>query len=718
MKIQMQNIKCKQGLWQRFFAPSVMSPLMAVTVNLIIVFAIYSLARLEFFLENYSFFTQSIAQGTLYRLFAGGIVFDVPGIMYTNSLYILLMLLPLHLKETPRYYSFCKWVFIIVNSLALLVNLSDSVYFSYTLRRTTTDIFNEFSNEGNIAAIVGTEMLRHYYLVLLAIAIIWGMWRLYVSPAMNIRCQSLLKYYILSTLSLAIATVTCISGIRGGLLNHWYNYILALILAYIAWRLLRYSHTKQIKILSYSCAAIAVTFLVIAPVGGLTHRDIRPITLSNANAYASRPTEAALVLNTPFALIRTIGKSDFVDPHYFPDKSRLAQIYSPIFIRDTVTSPMKHRNVVILIVESLGREYIGSMSKEMISTDYKGYTPFVDSLAQHSLTFRYSFCNGRKSIDGMPSILASIPMFVKPFVLTSKALNHIEGIPAHLASKGWQTAFFHGARTGSMGFDGFAHSIGFQKYYGREDFNSDSRFSADKDFDGYWAIWDEPFLQFYALKMTEMKQPFMTAVFTASSHHPFQIPAKYNGKFPEGTLPIHKCIGYTDMALRHFFDTASRQPWYKNTIFILTSDHTNQSAYPVYKTDLGGFHSPIIIYDPGADIKPGYRNAIAQQIDIMPTILNYLKYDRNYIAFGNDLLTTPDADTRAINYINGIYQYIRYGYVLQFDGAKTIGLYRLTDKLMQHNLTGKAPEQSQMETEIKAIIQQYMDRMTTNTLTI
>ena len=113
----------------------------------------------------------------------------------------------------------------------------------------------------------------------------------------------------------------------------------------------------------------------------------------------------------------------------------------------------------------------------------------------------------------------------------------------------------------------------------------------------------------------------------------------------------------------------------------------------------------------------GMRDAIAQQIDIMPTILGYLGYDKPYLGFGIDLLKTPAEDTWAVNYLNGIYQYVRYGYVLQFDGNRTKAIYKLDDRLMQHNLINKVPQQAQMERQLKAIIQQYMLRMTQNRLT-
>ena len=381
----------------------------------------------------------------------------------------------------------------------------------------------------------------------------------------------------------------------------------------------------------------------------------------------------------------------------------------------------KRKNVVVLIVESFGREYIGEYNKHLDDGKYKGYAPFIDELLKQSLTFDYTFANGRKSIDGMPSILSSIPHFVEPFFLTPASLNDVSGLADRLGECGYSSAFFHGAQNGSMGFEAFARTTGYQKYYGRTEYNDDKRFDGDKDFDGTWAIWDEPFLQYYALKMTEMKEPFITSVFTASSHHPYNIPEKYKSRFPEdGKNPIHKCIRYTDMALRKFFETAKKQPWYKNTIFVMTSDHTNAIDHKEYATDLGVYVAPILFFDPSGEMPRGQHHGIAQQIDIMPTVLNYLGYNKPYIAFGIDLLNTPADKTWAVSYNGGIYQYVKGDYFIQFDGTKLKAAYNYKkDWMMTTNLVNDKSKEAvltAMTKELKAIIQSYMQRMQNNAL--
>ena len=377
---------------------------------------------------------------------------------------------------------------------------------------------------------------------------------------------------------------------------------------------------------------------------------------------------------------------------------------------DSVT--FRSKNVVVLVLESFGKEYFGSLNKELEDGNYKGYTPFLDSLVSESLVYKYSFANGQQSIDGLPSILSGIPRFVEPFFLTPASLNKLSSVGGELKKKGYYTAFFHGARDGSMGFQAYARAVGYPDYFGREEYGNDD------DFDGNWAIWDEEFLQFFADKMSSFPQPFSAGIFTASSHHPYVIPDRYKGVFPDGTLEIHKCIRYSDNALRLFFEKASKESWFENTLFVLTADHTNQTEHPEYWTDYGRYAVPIIFYTPDGDLK-GYRDAIAQQIDIMPTVLSYLGYDKPYVSFGCDLLNTPAEDTYAVNYNNGIYQYFKGDYILQFDGEKTVAVYAFkTDKLLKENLVGQVPQQGAMELELKAIIQQYMERMNGDRMTV
>lgn len=648
---------------------------LALCFNLLLALVCYTLCRVVYHIENISLFPAATFRHWA-ELYAGGIRFDLATLVYLNGLIIVLTLLPLHFKEASRlYYRVVKWLYVGLNGLFVVVNLMDAVYFQYTNRRTTANVLQEFDNEGNLGGIVGVEVLRHWYLVLIAVALIAGLWKCYRNPRREESTVRKGRYYLAQTLSLALMAGLCVGAARGG-----------------------FAHST------------------------------RPITLSNANEYAESPIETAIVLNTPFSIIRTLGKKTFETPRYFTDPAVLEAVYNPVYrpaadartgdrpasagrlqpSADTVrTTP---QNVVVFILESFGQEYIDG-----------GYAPFIDSLRHEGVTFDTTIANGRKSIDGMPSVLSSIPMFVEPFFLTPASLNEVGGLADALNAKGYTTAFYHGAPNGSMGFEAFARATGFARYYGMTEYVADPATQGKADFDGMWAIWDEEFFQFFGRSLGELQEPFATALFSASSHHPFRVPERYTAVYPEESLPIHKCVRYTDHALRRFFDYARRQPWYANTLFVLTADHTSMSRGGRYGTDMGRYRVPLIFFSPNERLQAAFsrpdaaqpHTTIAQQIDILPTTLSYLGYDKPYIAFGKDLLHTPDSAAYAVNYNNGIYQYFDTEYMMQWDGRQVHALYQYrTDTLLQHNLRGTRPErENRMEQRLKAIVQQYMERM-------
>lgn len=647
---------------------SLFSNVLSLAWNLLMVYVCYFVCRLTFLLTNFNLFSEQFEWGYMCRLFGAGVIFDTTAILYINALFILLFLFPFHWKESKGFYQVVRWVFVVANTFFLIANLVDCVYFRFSGRRTTMSVFQEFSHEagGNLTSIILKEFATNWYLVLLAAALAYFLYKVYRAPHPQLSGKKW-GYYVLQTVTLLVAIPLVVFGMRGG--------------------------------------------MTAAP---------RPITISNANQYADRPVDACLVLNTPFSLFRTLGKKAFITPQYMTD-AEAEKVYTPLHVpADSVQ--FRPMNVVVLIVESFSKEFVGSFNRSLDNGTYKGYTPFLDSLLTKGLTFEYSYSNGRKSIDGMPSVLSSIPSFVEPFFLTPASLNDVSSLARELKRKGYYSAFFHGAMNGSMGFQAFANSVGFDSYWGRTEYNEDPDFQGDKDFDGTWAIWDEEFLQFYCKRMSGFKQPFITSVFTATSHNPYALPERYKNVFPKGTHPIHECIGYTDNALRHFFATASRQPWFKNTLFVLTADHASMNEHPEYVTDLGAYKVPILFYAPGMpELKGWDKEKIVEQIDIMPTVLGILGYDYPYVGFGQDALHTSPAEKFAVNYINGsgIYQFLKGDYLIQFDGEKVIHAYRFrTDVLMKDDVKDTMPQDTlkAMETQLKSLIQQYMERMNGNNL--
>ena len=606
-------------------------PWVVAACNILLVMALYTLSRLVFVWVNHDLYPD-ISSAHLAEMLRGGCRFDLTALLYLNSLYLILTLLPLppFIRNKKTYQAVANWCYWVPNIIGLLVNCVDMVYFRFTDRRTTCTFFSEFQNEGNLFSIFCQSAVHYWYVTLFAILV----------------CSLL----VLLTRKKSVSNYNC-SPIS------YYIFELALMLA-------------------------TIYFVVIGIRGGFG-KYTRPITISNALQYTNTPRETAIVLNTPFSLMKSLENETYIHPHYMSD-AEMEQIFSPVHKPNISNQPSAFRkdNVVILILESFGKEYIEA-----------GYAPFLDSLFAYSKTYRYSYASGRKSIDAMPSVLSSIPMLIEPFIVTPYSTNQVSSIADCLGCEGYTTAFFHGAPNGSMGFQAYARAAGFGAYYGLDEYDG------PEAFDGTWAIWDEEFLQYYARTMSSMREPFMTAVFTASSHHPFRVPERYAGVFPQGSLPIHQCIGYSDNALRQFFNYAKTQPWFDHTLFVITADHTNENALPAYNNPRGLFAVPIAFYYPGREWDEAEdQKQTVSQVDIMPSILAFLGYDKPFFAFGEDALTQTKEHPYAICYNHPLYQIMSDDTLILYDGQR--------------------PAQNDMERYLQAYIQQYISRMITNRLTV
>ena len=650
------------------------SPILSLLWNLLVVYVMFMVCRVIFVLANWTIYSGTLTWGHTLELFGAGLIFDTSAILYTNALVSVMMLFPLHWKEKQGYYKIVRWIYVICNSVAIYANLIDCVYFPFTGKRTTTSVFAEFSHEGagNMAKIFAEQFLANWYLVVMAALISWLLWKLFrpVPSKVSSFSTRLPVYYITQVVVMLLVIPLFVAGMRGGFTT-----------------------------------------------------AVRPITISNANQYADRPAETGIILNTPFSIYRTLSKKPMLVPDYMSEQEATA-LFSPLHTPND-TAAFKPMNVVVFILESFSKQHFGYYNRTLRNGTYKGFTPFLDSLIiNHALTWQYSYANGRKSIEGMPSTLSSLPNYVEPLFLTPASLNRMSGIARELGEqKGYVTAFFHGAQNNSMGFQAFAHATGFQRYYGRTEYNQDPKRNGDEDFDGTWAIFDEEFLQFFADRMTEMQQPFMTAVFTASSHTPYSMPERYKNVFPKGEEALQESIAYSDHALKLFFETARKKAWFKNTLFVITADHTSRQIDPFYKTSLGYYTVPIILYAPGDESLHGYdTERVVEQTDIMPTVLSYLHYDKPYIAFGKDMLHTQPEETFALHWVpesNG-YEFVKGDYVIEFDGEQVTAAYRYrTDSLLNHNVKTTMPAGTlqQMTLQAKSVIQQYMQRMNNDQLT-
>ena len=620
-----------------------------VGYRILLTYVFYTVARLLFFFYNRNLI-QIDGVTDIVSMCYHGLTFDTASILYLNLLFIVFSILPLRINHSKKYQTFLFYLYFIPNLLGYATNFVDFIYYRFNFGRSTIAALDSLQHESNKLLLL-TNFLIHYWHVFVLFFVVSYVW-IYLYKKVSVQNESSHKgitYFGTSAVGFLVIATLIIGGIRGDF-----------------------------------------------------KKSTRPINLIDASRDVKNVSQADVVLNTPFALIRTLFSNNFKKMN-FVDETTINKLVQPI--KHYQNNPKSKPNVVIFILESNAKEYFGSFNKNTTIPKYKGYTPFVDSLAQHSLIFTNAYANGYKSIHAMSSVLAGIPSFKDAFTSSPYPKQKTESLVSTLKSEGYVTSFFHGAPNGSMGFLGYANILGFDHYYGKNEYNNDD------DFDGVWGIWDEPFFQYFNTTISKEKQPFMATLFSVTSHEPYQVPEKYKGKFPKGDVNIHQCIGYTDFALQQFFASAKKQAWFKNTIFVFVGDHGNTIYYDEYKKEMNKNAVAMMIYKPNSKLI-GESTAYAQQIDLYPTILDLMGYNKPFRSWGRSLVGDTNVTPFVIRHSSNLYQFMSGNYICTFDGNKIIGFYAKNDKDLKHNLIAKRnSEMNQIELKCKAYLQDYMARV-------
>lgn len=448
-----------------------------------------------------------------------------------------------------------------------------------------------------------------------------------------------------------------------------------------------------------------IVFLV-AVIGARGGLQSKPISFVHANVFLA-PSLNNLVLNTPFSIIKSIGEPKVRKETYMSEKEMLENLNGQISGESVIQQlKIKPKNVVLIILESFGKEYIGPKNQG------QSFTPFLDQLMQKSLVFENSYASGRRSIEGIAAITAGIPALMnEPFISSSFMTNYFVGIGTVLQQQNYHTSFFHGGNNGTMYFDSFMKSVGIQNYFGANEYPNKN------DHDGVWGIWDEEFLQWMVQKINQFPQPFFTSVFTLSSHQPYKIPEKYRDRFSDGPIEILKAVAYTDYSLQEFFKTAEKQSWYQDTLFIITADHTHKHYLPEFNNDLGDYEIPLIFFHPQVakwpvdfDVK-----APVSQIDIFPSILNYLRIeniDKNYL----NRSVFIHGDRVVVDFLDGKYFLFAQNEYLVWPRGEEVRMYSITDRHQQSPIVGNSELLNKRKKQLQAAIQYFGQGMWDNKL--
>ncbi len=362
----------------------------------------------------------------------------------------------------------------------------------------------------------------------------------------------------------------------------------------------------------------------------------------------------------------------FKDEFTHPDKN---EIYRTIHAIDTTGIEQKP-NVIFICIESLSGKYLNSLGSD------ENITPVLDALANQSLFFTNLYATGTRTVRGMEAITLSIPPTPGRSIVKRKNNTGLFTIGEVFKEQGYDRNFFYGG-------DGYFDNM--NTFFGGNGFNIIDRgrgFLLDKaitvkrtnieddevTFENAWGVCDEDIYN-KVLKEADMAyssgKPFFDFVMTTSNHKPFT--------YPEGKIDIPSGTGrngavkYTDYAIGAFLKEAKTKPWFKNTVFVIMSDHCASSAGK-WELDVANYHIPAFIYN-----VPKQQNAkintLCSQIDVFPTLFSTLGWEYDSNLFGMDILKMGPKDERALI---GNYRklgYLKDGKILVLGDGKTVNFY-------------------------------------------
>lgn len=486
--------------------------------------------------------------------------------------------------------------------------------------------------------------------------------------------------------------------------QYWYVALCFIIFILIFWKFIPDFKSSKTNITPTKSAYSILGFVLVLGMslvigrGGLQRK---PLSRIDAVKYSSTNNNV-IVLNTPFCILKTLKDKEKLKILNHFEEDQLQKIYSPIKSYHEGKT-MTKKNIVIIIAESFGDENISYSTPEI------GNTPFLDSLITHSVYFPNGYANGRLSNEALPSILTGVPsIFGESFINSSYAFNKIQSLPKILKKQGYETAFFHGAFNGSQNFDQYAKVAGFDSYYGKDEYPKPGHE------DGKWGVFDEEFLQFFGEETSRMTPPFLASIFTISSHMPFVIPERFKGTFGDSKSIFHESVGYTDYALKKYFEYAQAQEWYQNTLFIITADHCSMLSKKHNTPPLENYSIPILFFDPSKNTAEINTKNI-QQIDIMPSILDYLNYPEPFFSFGNSY---KEKTNLVVNLVNNNYHVVIDDYYFIFDGNKILEIYETSNNSNSTDiqLTISKNKKLELEQKIKAFLQTFNNNFINNTV--
>lgn len=574
----------------------------SLTVVMILL-ALNFILRLAFLLYNTAQ-ASAISMGELAMGFLVGVRFDLATIFIFNGLILMFLALPIQLNRRPATYKVCNILIILANVPVLLVNMIDVVYYGFSEKRMTHELFTTKSDFQSF------------------------------KPEM--------------------------------LLEWWWLFAMFGVLIFLFYRVLsRFSHRHLMRMQEEgymprpSHWGVAVLFALLMYTG--IRGGLQRTPLWSGKAFiGERIFVGNLGLNSAFTVLSAVewGKEEPVNLIQDGKAMKICRdmvrnSFDGPFVSETYPflrqarfeEPENRFNVVFLIIESLNAKHVGCIAGH---APEESLTPNLDTLIRHGRMYTHYYSNGVRSVEAVPALVNSMPeIFMRPTIGSRYSRNNHYGLGNIFRERGYHNAFFCGSHNGTMGFDKYAPVCGIDHYFGMDEYPH-----RDRDFDGYWGCYDGPFTQWMAEKQNAFQEPFFSVWFSISNHHPFVLPPLDTDDIAARDITdMEKTVMYTDRALGEYFRTVRNYDWYDRTIFIVTGDHCFHEESEPDRTIMENFHVPLFLVAPC--LEPGLDDRLGNHVNVMPTVIDLLKLNTYHCSAGVSLLEA-DRSPFVINNLMGV----------------------------------------------------------------
>lgn len=343
----------------------------------------------------------------------------------------------------------------------------------------------------------------------------------------------------------------------------------------------------------------------------------------------------------------------------------------------TNTSLPKPKNLVILLIESFGSEFWGSLGREGGTL-----TPEMDALSEEGFLFTNLYASGNRTVRGIEGVTASFPPLPGDSIVKRHLSDHVATIALTLHEKNYQTVYLYGGRGVFDGMRSFALRNGFDRFVEQKDF-------PDPTFTTIWGVSDE---DLYHRSVEEFKRlhasgkPFFATVLSVSNHKPYTYPS---GRIPEDPNAHSRshAVKYTDWALGEFFRLAKKEEFCKDTIFAVVADH-GARVYGSQSIPIKSYRIPLLILNPS---QHGSRriDTLGGSLDVSPTLLGMLGLSYESVFFGRDLMRISKNGAWAVMHHNRDVGMYRDGRMVVLGLNKTIEFYEMNDRTKELSLIEK-----------------------------